>query len=111
MGIFCMRNLILHPTSSPAPNLSKSIGKHVENMNKNVVFFYDNMSIQPLWLTHFIEILLVLEFQLKKIILARFLIRPILDPKFPLMQNSEVQILNATTRIHPELLSEMQLAN
>ena len=42
--------------------------------------------IQPLWLTYFIEILLVLEFQLTKLILARFLIRPILDPKFPLMK-------------------------
>ena len=44
-----------------------------------------NMSIQPLWLTYLIEILLVLEFQLTKTYLARFLIRPILDPKFPLM--------------------------
>ena len=31
-----------------------------------------NMSIQPLWLTHFIEILLVLEFQLTKFIVAAF---------------------------------------
>ena len=31
-----------------------------------------NMSIQPLWLTHFIEILLVLEFQLTKFIVATF---------------------------------------
>ena len=31
-----------------------------------------NMSIQPLWLTHFIEILLVPEFQLTKIIVAPF---------------------------------------
>ena len=31
-----------------------------------------NMSIQPLWLTHFIEILLVLEFQLTKFILGTF---------------------------------------
>ena len=30
------------------------------------------MSIQPLWLTHFIEILLVLEFQLTKFIVAMF---------------------------------------
>ena len=29
-----------------------------------------NMSIQPLWLTHFIEILLVLEFQLTKLIVG-----------------------------------------
>ena len=46
-----------------------------------------NMSIQPLWLTYFIEILLVLEFQLTKTYFARFLIRPILDPKFPLMDD------------------------
>ena len=31
-----------------------------------------NMSMQPLWLTHFIEILLVLEFQLKKFIVGTF---------------------------------------
>ena len=30
------------------------------------------MSIQPLWLTHFIEILLVLEFQLTKFIVVVF---------------------------------------
>ena len=31
-----------------------------------------NMSIQPLWLTHFIEILLVLEFQITKLIVGTF---------------------------------------
>ena len=31
-----------------------------------------NMSIQPLWLTHFIEILLVLELQLTKFIVGAF---------------------------------------
>ena len=31
-----------------------------------------NMSIQPLWLTHFIEILLVLELQLTKFIIGTF---------------------------------------
>ena len=31
-----------------------------------------NMSIRPLWLTHFIEILLVLEFQLTKFIFSAF---------------------------------------
>ena len=31
-----------------------------------------NMSIQPLWLSHFIEILLVLEFQHTKFIVAAF---------------------------------------
>ena len=31
-----------------------------------------NMPIQPLWLTHFVEILLVLEFQLTKFIVGTF---------------------------------------
>ena len=31
-----------------------------------------NMSIQPLWLTHFIEIILVLEFKLTKLIAGKF---------------------------------------
>ena len=31
-----------------------------------------NMSIQPLWLNHFIEVLLVLEFQLTKFIIGVF---------------------------------------
>ena len=31
-----------------------------------------NMSFQPLWLTHFIEILLVLELQLTKFIVGTF---------------------------------------
>ena len=31
-----------------------------------------NMAIQPLWLTHFIKILLVLEFQLTKFIVGAF---------------------------------------
>ena len=39
---------------------------------KKVVFFMTNISIQPLWLTHFIEILLVLEFQLTKIFVGVF---------------------------------------
>ena len=50
------------------------------------------MSIQPLWLTYFIEILLVLEFNSQKLILARFLIRPILDPQFPLMCQVEQEV-------------------
>ena len=58
-----------------------------------------NMSIQPLWLTYFIEILLVLEFQLTKLILARFLIRPILDPKFPLMNVKNEYMGNVNVRI------------
>ena len=52
-----------------------------------------NMSIQPLWLTHFNEILLVLEFHSQNLLLACFLIRPILDPKFPLMDPLKVEAI------------------
>ena len=44
-----------------------------------------NISIQPLWLTHFIEILLVTKFQLTKFIIGAFSYKAHLDPKFPLM--------------------------
>ena len=41
----------------------KTQGDMLKIRTKKVVFFLlTNMSIQPLWLTHFIEILLVLEF-------------------------------------------------
>ena len=59
-----MQNLIPHPTIPIAQNLSKKTEIYVENTNKTVYFLMTNMSSQPLWLTHFIEILLVLEFQL-----------------------------------------------
>ena len=39
---------------------------------KKIVLFMTNMSIQPLWWTHFIEILLILEFELKKFIVGMF---------------------------------------
>ena len=39
---------------------------------KKVVFLMTNMPIQPLWLTYFIEILLVLEFQLTKTYFGTF---------------------------------------
>ena len=61
VGTYWMRNLILHPTSAPTQNLSKNKEIYIENMNKKVVFLMTNMSSQPLWLTHFIEILFVLE--------------------------------------------------
>ena len=41
-----------------------------------------NMSIQPLWLTHFIEILLVLEFQLTKFIVGAFYYKAHFRPQF-----------------------------
>ena len=34
-----MQNLILHPGSSPARNLSKNTRRYVENTNKKVVFY------------------------------------------------------------------------
>ena len=53
-------------------NLSKRTWRYAENMNKNVVFLMKNMSIQQLWLTHFIEMLLVLEFQLTRTYFGTF---------------------------------------
>ena len=65
-NVMMMWNQILHPTSSPNRNLSKNTMRYVENTNKKKFSFMTNMSIQPLWLNHFIEILLVLEFQLTR---------------------------------------------
>ena len=39
MGTRWMHNLIPHPTSSPHQNLSKNIGRYLENMNKKNSFF------------------------------------------------------------------------
>ena len=41
VGTHWMRNLISHPTSFLDQNLSKNIGRYVENMNQKVVFIYD----------------------------------------------------------------------
>ena len=40
-----------------------------------------NMSIQPWWLTHFIEILLVLEFQLRTFIVGAFSYKAYFGPQ------------------------------
>ena len=40
VGTRWMRNLILHPTSSPDRNLSKNTKRYVENTNKKVVFLW-----------------------------------------------------------------------
>ena len=84
-----MQNQILHPTTSPDRNLSKNTGRYVENTNKKSSFFYDKYVNSTImvdsfywnsigsWIpTH------------KNLLLARFLIRPILDTKFPLMLTS-----------------------
>ena len=57
-------------SASDEPSRSKfgkNIGRYVENTNKKLVFFMTNMSSQPLWLIDFIEILLVIEFQITRI--------------------------------------------
>ena len=61
---------------------------------KKIVFSYDKYVNSTIMVTHFIEILLVLEFQLTKFIIGLFLIRPILDPKFPLMKLRREKRLN-----------------
>ena len=43
-----------------------------QNYEKKQFSFMTNMSIQPLWLTHLIEILLVLEYQLTEFVVAAF---------------------------------------
>ena len=50
-----------------AQNLSKNTGRYAGNTNKKIVFYMTKMSSQPLWLTHFIEILLVVGFQVTTI--------------------------------------------
>ena len=50
----------------------KTQGDMSKIRTKKVVFFLTNMPIQPLWLTHFIEILLVLDFQSTKFIVGMF---------------------------------------
>ena len=91
-----MRNLISHPTNThnsyfwwtPLPQKQeipekmwwalpieiwvKTQWDMSKIQTKKVVFLMKNMSIQPLWLTYFIEILLVLEFQLTKTYFGMF---------------------------------------
>ena len=62
VGTRWMRNLHAHPMSAHTRNSSKKRGRYVENSNKKIIFFMTNMSSQPLWLNHFIKILLVLKF-------------------------------------------------
>ena len=78
------------PTSSLAQNLSKNIGRYVENTNKKSSFI--------LWqicqFNHYGWLILLkfywfLNSNSQNLFLARFFIRPILDPKFPLMHLAE----------------------
>ena len=41
VGTRWIQNLISHPTSSPDQNLSKNMGRYVENTNKKNSYFYD----------------------------------------------------------------------
>ena len=56
-----MRNLILHPTSSPAQNLSKTTGRYVENTNKKGSFFNSSSKIKNYY---FIILTVILLFSL-----------------------------------------------
>ena len=79
--------------SSPNRNLSKNTGRYVKNMNKKSSFLYDRYVNSTImvdsfywnsigsWIpTH------------KNLLLSCFLIRPILDPKFPLMFKVETRV-------------------
>ena len=96
-----MQNLIPHPTSSLDRNLSKHKGRYVENMKKKkVVFFMIDMSIQPLWLTQFIKILLVLEFQLTKFIVGMFSYKAHFRPQISSNENLEAKYKILFRAIH-----------
>ena len=79
--------LIPHPTSSPDRNLSKNTGRYVENTNKKSSFLLR----QICQFNHYGWLILLkfywfLNSNSQNLFLARFLIRIILDPKFPLMR-------------------------
>ena len=59
VGTRWMRNLILHPTSSPDRNLSKNTGRYVKNTNKKVVFFFSSSKINKYYFIILTIILLV----------------------------------------------------
>ena len=72
--------------SSPTWNLSKNIGRYVENTNKKCSF----LLWQICQFNHYGWLILLkfywfLNSNSQNLLLARFLIRPILDPKFLLM--------------------------
>ena len=66
----------------------------LKRQTKKVVFFMTNMSIQPLWLTHFIEILSVLEFQLTKFIVVAFSYKAHFRPQISSNGWSSVSVLD-----------------
>ena len=60
------------------------------------------MSIQPLWLTHFIETLLVLEFQLTKFIVGAFSYKAHFRPQIS-SNDYRIQSLTASDISHVDL--------
>ena len=72
--------LIFHPTSPPDINLSKNIGKYVENTNKKSSFYLSSSKIN-------------------KYYFIIFLTMPILDLKFPLMVNKSEELSIQVYRI------------
>ena len=61
-----------------------------------------NMSIQPLWLTHFIEILLGLEFQLTKFIVGAFSYKAHFRPQISSNENSVLFMFRESERPQKE---------
>ena len=70
-----------------------------------------NMSIQPLWLTHLIEFYWFLNSNLENLLLVCFLIRPILDPKFPLMTCTDEKGEIVTVKGIPRKVSIRQISS
>ena len=87
-GYSLMWNWIPHPTSSPAWNLSKNIERYVENTNEKSSFILWQICQfnHHGWLI-LLKFYCFLNSNSQNLLLAHFLIRPILDPKFPLMRD------------------------
>ena len=81
---------------------------------KKEVFLMKNLSIQPLWLTYFIEILLVLDFQLTKFIVGTFSykahFRSQISSNGAWMGQKEIRVPSDTNIIvHYSLVSELRV--
>ena len=93
-----MQNLILHPTSTHTAKTEWDMSKI---WTKKVVFFLmTNMSIQPLWLNYFIEILLVLEFQLTKTYFGTFSYKAHFRPQISSNVNKHWSKIHAKLHTH-----------
>ena len=84
-----MRNQISHPMSSSDRNLSKNTGRYVKNTNNKSSFFYDKYVNSTIMVDSFYWNYIGSWIPThKNLLLESFLIRPILDPKFPLMHSA-----------------------